>query len=80
MFVELLRVVLVIALLGIAAALATPKGRLPLALRGVYRIMKKDRGESAVPPLSPAAKVPLWRRLMAFVLVLISVLTALIRF
>lgn len=72
---DLIIVVLVIALLGAAAALATPPGRLPLALRGVYRIMRKDRGESAAPPdYGPA---PLWRRVLAFVLVVIAALLVL---
>ena len=69
---DLIIVVLIIALLGAAAALATPPGRLPLALRGVYRIMRKDRGESAAPPDS--GPVPLWRRILAFLLVLIAAL------
>ena len=69
---ELLIVVLVIALLGAAAALATPPGRLPLALRGVYRILKKDRGGCAAPPSSGPA--PLWRRILAFFLVLLAAL------
>jgi hypothetical protein len=72
---DLIIVVLVIALLGAAAALATPPGRLPLALRGVYRIMRKDRGESAAPPDS--GPVPLWRRVLAFVLVVIAALLVL---
>ena len=72
---ELVIVVLVIALLGAAAALATPPGRLPLALRGVYRIMRKDRGESAAPPDSGPAS--LWRRVLAFVLVVIAALLVL---
>ena len=71
---DLIIVVLIIALLGVAAALATPPGRLPLALRGVYRILKKDRGESAAPPNSGPA--PLWRRILAFFLVLIAALLA----
>ena len=71
---DLIIVVLVIALLGAAAALATPPGRLPLALRGVYRILKKDRGECAVPPSSGPA--PLWRRILAFFLVLLAALLA----
>ena len=71
---ELVIVILIIALLGAAAALATPPGRLPLALRGVYRILKKDRGESAAPPSSGPA--PLWRRILAFFLVLIAALLA----
>ena len=72
---ELVIVILIIALLGAAAALATPPGRLPLALRGVYRIMRKDRGESAAPPDS--GPVPLWRRVLAFVLVVIAALLVL---
>ena len=72
---ELVIVILIIALLGAAAALATPPGRLPLALRGVYRIMRKDRGESAAPPDSGPA--PLWRRVLAFVLVVIAALLVL---
>ena len=69
---DLIIVVLVVALLGAAAALATPPGRLPLALRGVYRIMRKDRGESAAPP--SAGPAPLWRRILAFVLVVFAAL------
>lgn len=71
---DLIIVVLIIALLGAAAALATPPGRIPLALRGVYRVLKKDRDECAAPPnLGPA---PLWRRILAFFLVLIAALLA----
>ena len=71
---DLIIVVLIIALLGAAAALATPPGRLPLALRGVYRIMRKDRGESAAPPA--AGPAPLWRRILAFFLVVLAALLA----
>ena len=69
---DLIIVVLIIALLGAAAALATPPGRIPLALRGVYRVLKKDRGESAAPPA--AGPAPLWRRILAFVLVVVAAL------
>ena len=74
-FLPIVAIVLVIALLCAAAALATPPGRIPLALRGVYRVMRKDRGESAALPKD--AVVPLWRRLVAFVLVLLAVAVAL---
>ena len=73
---DLIIVVLIIALLGAAAALATPPGRIPLALRGVYRILKKDRGECAAPPNSGPA--PLWRRILAFLLVVFAALIALV--
>lgn len=73
---QLIRVVLVIAFLGLAAVLATPRGRLPLALRGVYRLMRKDRGESADIP-SPGP-VPPWKRLVAFLLVLAAVVVSLV--
>ncbi len=73
---HLVRVVVVIALLCIAAAVATPKGRLPLALRGVYRIMKRDRGESAA---EGAERVSTWRKLLAFALVLAAIAVALAR-
>lgn len=73
---ELVIVILIIALLGAAAALATPPGRIPLALRGVYRILKKDRGECAALPNSGPA--PLWRRILAFLLVVLAVLIALV--
>ena len=70
------RIVAVVALLGVASVISTPKGRLPLALRGLARLMHSDRGEPAAP--MPAAAVPAWRRLLAFVLVLLAVVVAVI--
>ena len=40
--VELCRVIVVIALVVIAAVLATPPNKVPLALRGLVRILKLD--------------------------------------
>lgn len=73
---QIARVVLVVALMGAAAALATPKGRLPLALRGVQRILRRDRG-LPVRPDAPSV-VSTARRLLAFVLVLGAVVLALV--
>ncbi len=41
---QIARVAAVIALLCFAAALAAPPNRLPLALRGLKRILKRDMG------------------------------------
>lgn len=69
------RIVGVLALLIVAALLATPPGRLPLALRGVYRILRRDRGlPDAAPSAGPAST---GRRLLAFVLVLLAAALAL---
>ena len=72
------RIVLVVALLGVAAAISTPRGRLPLALRGLKRMMRQDRGEQAANPADSGETVPMWKRLVAFVLVLAAVVIALI--
>jgi len=73
---ELLRVVAVIAVVVVAAALATPKGRLPLALRGVLAVLRKDAGTTGTN--GTAGSVPGWKRLVAFALVLLAVLLAVI--
>ena len=64
MLFQILRIIAVIALLIVAACLATVKGRLPLALRGIYRILHKEA------PQSEELQVPLARRIIAFILVL----------
>ena len=69
MALQIARLVAVLALLCVAAAIATPKGRLPLALRGVAKLFRISGEEQAVPA---------WKRLMAFVLVLLAILLALI--
>jgi len=75
MAVQIARLVAVLALLIVAAALATPKGRLPLALRGVAKILHKD-GLAAVP--SVPSRTGVGKRILAFVLVLLAVLLAVV--
>lgn len=70
---DLVRVVAVVALLGAAAAIATPKGRLPLALRGLKRVLGKSGGDVEVKPVSVV------RRFAAFLLVLAAAAISLLR-
>ena len=56
--------------LCVAAALLTEKGRLPLALRGVRKILRRDAGQPAAPEESRG--VPAWKRGLAFVLILLA--------
>ncbi len=76
MVMQILRIVAVVALLCAAAALATPRGRLPLVLRGVLSIMRRDRGETAsggeVRPVSA------WRKLAAFLAAVAAAVLAMI--
>ena len=69
------RFMAVVTLLAVAAALATPPNRLPLALRALAKILpgapRAAPGEAGKPP-----GVPVGRRLVAFALVLIAALVA----
>ena len=69
------KIALVIVLLGVAAAFATPKGRLPLALRGLEKLVRKDRGEDQTAQPAPEAPSGM-KRFFAFVLVIIAILIA----
>ena len=71
---EFARVVAVISLVMVAATLATAPGRLPLALRGIRRMLRSDLG-AGEPPAD--AKAPAWRRALAFLLVLAAAALAL---
>ena len=77
---QIVRICAVIALVSIAAALATPRGRLPLALRGLAKLLARDRGlpESAGAAGGRAQPVSGGRRALAFFLVLLATLLALI--
>ena len=69
MVLQIARLVAVLALLCVAAAIATPRGRLPLALRGVAKLFRISGEEQTVPA---------WKRLLAFALVVLAILLALI--
>ncbi len=72
-FSRIYRFIPVIALLGIAAMLLTDKSKLPLALRG----LKKVLGADGTPAASAApVSVPLWKRLLAFALIVLAFLVA----
>ena len=73
---QIARLCAVLALVCAAAALATPKGRLPLALRGLAKLLQRDGAASDAPRVAGADKVPLAKRLLAFALVLLAILLA----
>lgn len=66
------RFIPVVALLGLAAYLLVDKSKLPLALRG----LKKVLGTAAPPLPSAAPPVPVWKRLLAFLLIVVAFLLA----
>ena len=81
---QIVRICIVIALVCVAAALATPKGRLPLALRGLAKMLGRcdvERLRSCASSQSlnlSTSQPPAWKRLIAFVLVMLAILLSLI--
>ena len=75
---QLARICLVITLVCVAAALATPKGRLPLALRGLAKMLGKDDIQAFEHSEHSNIQVSLARRLLAFLLIVLAILLALI--
>ena len=71
---ELIRVIAVVALLCVAAAVCTPKGRLPLVLRGLKRTLDAKPNAADL-----GEKVAFWRKVLAFLCLLAAVVIALIR-
>ena len=71
MIAEIAKVIAVVVLLGTAAAFATPKGRLPLAIRGIGRMLGRRADAGAEP-------VPAWRRIVAFLLALAAAAIAIV--
>ena len=67
---EIARIVVVLALLCVAGALATPRGRLPLALRGVLKVLHRDGSVPNAPCSAGGDRVPVWKKSVAFLLVL----------
>lgn len=65
--VEIARQVAVVGLLAAAAALATPPGRLPIALRSLARMLGRPAAVAG-----DAAKVSRGRRALALVLALVA--------
>lgn len=73
--VELCRVLVVIGLVVGAAVLATPPNKVPLALRGLMRILKKDSA-SVDAKSSSRQLVPLWKKLLSFALCVLAFILA----
>ena len=71
-FWRVYRFIPVVLLLGIAAFLLVDKSKLPLALRG----LKKVLGTAAPAAPRDAPPVPAWKRLLAFALILAAFLLA----
>ena len=80
MVLQIARLVAVVALLCVAAAIATPKGRLPLALRGVAKLLARDRGQTQSTAVDGCRvrSVSGGKRALAFALVVLAVVLALI--
>ena len=91
MALQIARLVAVVALLCVAAAIATPKGRLPLALRGLAKLLNTvpdaPSRRGAVQPTAPSSAAQRGRcgygvspakRFLAFALVVLAVVLALI--
>ncbi len=77
MFVEALRVFAVIVILVLAALISAEKGRLPLALRGLKKMLDADRGvkeDARAQRVRPSGL----KRFIAFLLVLAAVALALV--
>lgn len=73
---QIARLAAVIVLLVAAALVATPKGRLPLALRGIMRTMRRDGAISGAAPCE--VRVAASRKVLAFLLVVAAVGVAVI--
>ena len=82
--IQIARLVAILALLCVAAAIATPKDRIPLALRGLAKMLQgckvaEFQGSSTLQPCNPGTLKPsAWKRGLAFLFVVLAILLALI--
>ena len=75
---QIAKLAAVIGLVVWAALLATPPGRLPLALRGLAKIMRRDSPSAQGAPADNGRPASAVRRIAAFFLVLLAAALALI--
>ena len=75
-FIHCLRIAAVVLLLCISSAVATPPNRLPLVLRGLRRVVRKDAGLSNA---DENQSVGIYRKLLSILLLVIAVIIALYR-
>ena len=73
---QIARIVLVVALLAAAAIVATPRGRVPLALRGMLRTLRRDGVPVGGVPQCES-RVSAARRALALLLVVAAVVLCL---
>ena len=73
--IEVARIAAVVALLSVAAAVAAPKGLVPLAFRGLCKVLRRDQPQAAPGDPLPVSR---GRRFLAFALVLLAVLVAVV--
>ena len=66
---QIARVACVVALLAVAAALATPPGRLPLAVRGLAKMLGRRRAADGEGRVSAARRIAAFLALVAAVAV-----------
>lgn len=74
--VQIARLAAVLSLLVAAALVATPRGRLPLALRGLWRTLHRDGAAVGCAPCEECVGAA--RKWLAFLLVVVAAGVALI--
>lgn len=70
--------VLVIAMLAASALMATERNKLPLALRGLKKILDSQNGNDKKSDTQNGGPVPAWRRLLAFLIVILALVVAIV--